>query len=363
MKPCIEKPCRTFLTALALCLMSALACRGPGALSPEEGIMESLKRKGVHFLYFDRDILQGGEPFWLAELKSVKIGDADIDLLAKIKGLANLAVEEASMTDADLGKLSKIEKLAVISLASSQITDAGIDKLADIKTLEEINISEMRQIDGTGLKRFSQLPNLKRLKLLDTPIPDTALRHLKGLEHLQELSLSVNTFQSRITDLGLKELVALRSLKRLSLGGSGITDVGLEVIAKLNTLEHLELNYTSIGNNGLKHCREMKNLKHLNLGGTRVDNDGLKYLQDHPSLTNLGLGNLNISDDGLRHLRKTRLENIFLNSERITDQGLRHLQEIKTLQYLNLYESKVTRAGIQQLEAALPGIAIVTQKR
>ena len=63
-----------------------------------------------------------------------------------------------------------------------------------------------------------------------------------------------------------------------------------------------------------------------------------------------------ITDAGLKHLAKLKqLTSLDLRScWRITDGGLKELAKLEQLTKLNLRDTKVTKAGVAQLQKALP---------
>ena len=74
-------------------------------------------------------------------------------------------------------------------------------------------------------------------------------------------------------------VVDLEMVKELNFINSKITDVGLKEVAKLKRLEQLFLNYTKITDVGLKEIAKMQQLKALDLGDTQVTKAGVAELQ------------------------------------------------------------------------------------
>ena len=76
-----------------------------------------------------------------------------------------------------------------------------------------------------------------KLDLSGEPLEDSAdrvLANIKSLSKLEELSL-----EGRLTDVGLRNLMSLRSLRRLDLGSSdGHTDAGLKLL--MDAMPNLE---------------------------------------------------------------------------------------------------------------------------
>jgi internalin A len=62
--------------------------------------------------------------------------------------------------------------------------------------------------------------------------------------------------ETQVTDLGLKELTALKSLRSLSLHKTRVTDTGLKELAALRNLQSLELSGTSVTDAGVKELQK-----------------------------------------------------------------------------------------------------------
>lgn len=84
---------------------------------------------------------------------------------------------------------------------------------------------------------------------------------------------------TKITDVGLKEVVKLRGLKSLYLSKTQITNRGLKDLANMQQLEKLKLNGTQITDAGLKELVKLQNLQTLYLGRTQITNAAVAELK------------------------------------------------------------------------------------
>lgn len=133
---------------------------------------------------------------------------------------------------------------------------------------------EARQADLSPLRAYAP-DKVWRLRAERLPITDGDLRHLAGIESLQELMLAYTD----ITDEGLHHICGLPRLRVLDLWGTRISDEGLRVIAAAAaTLDRLNVGRTAITDAGLEHLRYMHTLDELNLRGTAVRGPGLVHL-------------------------------------------------------------------------------------
>jgi len=155
---------------------------------------------------------------------------------------------------------------------------------------------------------------------------------------------------TNVTDDHIQKLAGIKSLVELHLNNTPITDEGLSHLAGLRELEWLSLENTAIGDAGLAHLRSMKKLGTLYVGRTRVTDAGLKNLEEMDALEELDLSYTNISDAGLARLRDLPLQYLWLDGTQITDAGLVHFKQgMKELFSLDLWETKVTKTGLEQL--------------
>ena len=82
-------------------------------------------------------------------------------------------------------------------------------------------------------------------------------------------------------------------------------------------------------------------------------------------LTSLGLGENNITDVGIKEVAKlkklTSLDLAFCL--KITDVSLKEVAKLKKLKALFLDETQVTKAGLAQLQKALPNCKIISNAK
>jgi hypothetical protein len=114
----------------------------------------------------------------------------------------------------------------------------------------------------------------------------------------------VNLGLSKVTDLGLKEVVALKNLHKLDLFGTDVTDAGLKELAHLKSLTTVTLTETKVTDAGLKELAPLKSLTTLDLGGTQVTDAGIKELASLKNLTTLFLFATRVTDAGQKDLQK-----------------------------------------------------------
>ena len=120
------------------------------------------------------------------------------------------------------------------------------------------------------------------------------------------------------------------------LRGRELTDEGLINVAALKTVIALNLRDTQITSAGLAHLKGLSKLKRLHLERTKIDDSGISHLT--------GLENL---------------EYLNLYGTKITDKALDQLNGLKNLKQLYVWQTEVTDAGVDKLKETLPNLKVI----
>ena len=288
-------------------------------------------------------------------LSRTNIVDEDFVHLKGLTGLLDLNLSSMKQIDGSgLAHLTHFKALKELTCFNANIADSALEHISTIASLEDLNLY-MTQIDGSGLIHIKNLTSLKNLSLSKTSITDVSLAHLKDMTWLKELEL----YDTQIGDEGLANLKGLTSLERLILGNiekdpgeSPITDAGLAHLSGLTKLKSLDLYQTSITDVGLKHLSILANLESLSLNNTQITGEGLQFLNKNMPLRSLGLGETPLTGAGLANLKpwSNTLENLVLNGIKLNDADLAHLTDFKALKYINLRNTPITDAGLVHIE-------------
>jgi beta-lactamase regulating signal transducer with metallopeptidase domain/Leucine-rich repeat (LRR) protein len=274
-------------------------------------------------------------------------------------GAFHISFQGSKIDDAGLDALRGMANLVDLNLGGTNITDDGAKALEGLKNLKTLHIWDTKITDA-GLQSLKNLTQLSDLALGGLSITDAGLEHLKRLTELKCLYLTL----TKVTDAGMEHIKGLTELRILSLTSTGIADAGIEKLKGLTKLEMLHFNHTNVTGAGLGNFPA---LALLDLSDSPVNDAGLAHLKGLHKLSVLGLSNTKITDAGLEHLKSLsgfttpRAENdesdcglLLLNKTKITDAGLKHLDALKGLRGVDLTGTKVTAAGVEQLQKALP---------
>jgi hypothetical protein len=310
--------------------------------------------------------------------------DAGVPFVLRLhdKGVKNEAMKE----------VAKLPNLIGVVLIGTGVTDDGVKELAGHKKLKYLGvllsdppggIPMARQRSGTDtpltdatLGHLAACPQLEGLDLADCAITDAGLKKIAGLKELQYLNLK----STQVTAASLPVIAGLKNLTHLSLYSCQVGN-DLSALAKLPKLTHLNLHSGSAGDDGVKSlkgldtlidldvgaagasdetikvCKQFPKLAYLAMSASGITDDGLKEVKNLPSLTTLDVQiNSRLTDAGIASLKDaSKLQRLDLFAlEAVTDKGLAELAQIKTLTWLQLAGTKVTKAGVEAFQKQLP---------
>lgn len=227
-------------------------------------------------------------------------------------GLADEAEEAAAKWVESVGGVvtravkDKGKPINGVNLAlKEKVTNDGLANLTGCKHIKQLNLFNNEQITGAGMKHIAELKTLEALVLNGTAVGDEGLTELKGLTSLKDLSLagtvrlsdkSTETIKeftnlealalpSTITEKGVKNLVTLKKLKLLYIGGANLNDAAIKDIAEnMPELRSLELGVygkigTRITDESIPSLIKLKKLVDLGLAGSKITDAGQKELQ------------------------------------------------------------------------------------
>ena len=288
-------------------------------------------------------------------LRSTNIVDEDFVHLKDLVGLSELDLSSMKQIDGSgLAHLSKFKSLKELTCFNANIVDSALEHISKIASLERLRLYRT-QVDGSGLIHLKNLTSLKKLSLSKTYITDASLAHLKDMSWLEELEL----YDTEIGDDGLAYLKGLTSLERLILGSidrksgvSPITDAGLAHLSKLTRLKNLALYRTCITDAGLKHLSGLANLESPSLNKTEITGEGFEFLNKRSPLRALGLDEIALTGAGLANLKSwsNTLENLVLAGIKLNDADLVHLTDFKALKYISFRNTPITDAGLVHIK-------------
>ena len=183
-------------------------------------------------------------------------------------------------------------------------TDADLAVLRDLPNLKQFNLNHAANIKPARLSPLAALTRLEVLYLMNTPVGDAGLAHLRNLHGLREIWVE----NTGITDASVPWIASNPELTHLGVAGTTISDTSAPLLARLENLEVLALRDTQITSRGLADIAKLPRLKHLYLLRTAVDDEGLQHLVKIESLNTLDVQLTRVTAAGVERFRRARPE-------------------------------------------------------
>jgi Leucine-rich repeat (LRR) protein len=228
--------------------------------------------------------------------------------------------------DKALGAVKGHQSGGEVTFFNSPILDSALKVLGRYHSIE---LSYCQNITNDGLKYLLRNKRLKNLVLqYDGQVSDQGLENLSGLSSLQSLTISTIVTTNR----GLAAISQMKGLTRLILDGTELKfdDGGVAYLTRLKRLEHLTINHSNITDVSLKTISRIRSLRSIELTNDgKVSGAGYASLSELPLLRELSIGWLeSLTDADLKHFEKlSQLESLVLNEcPRLTDSGIEALR-------------------------------------
>jgi Leucine-rich repeat (LRR) protein len=282
-------------------------------------------------------------PDWIAKLGGKVQRDSAGNVVAV--NLRGTWVDDVEMVD--LAKLPKLQKL---DLSHTRISDEGMLNLKPATQIQDLNLYYSEWITDQGISAIKNWKNLKHLDVRGTRISNGTLEIVSHMPQLESLDIS----NTQVTEDGMDALIALTSLKQLSIG-QGRLNGDLGFLRMLPTLVSLDIGGAKptppdmgggrrgaapvqpLSQNTMQALLELKNLHQLRLGFSGITAPELKQLSALQGIEKLGLQ----------------------ECPRVDDAAAAELASWKGLKYVDLQGTKVTDAGVDALRKAKPGLVVL----
>jgi Leucine-rich repeat (LRR) protein len=251
------------------------------------------------------------------------------------------------VNDTEMLDLAALPKLERLDLSHTRITDEGLLHLRPAKQIRELNLLYAEQITDLGLNAIKGWTSLKRLNVRGTRIADATLEIVSKLPQLESLDIA----NTGVTEAGLDSLVALTKLRHLALGRSRFNESAMPVLRLLTTLESLDIS----GPRGL--VRGQRN------DGGQIPEALVKSISDLKELRTLKFGHSQVGADELSTLAGSlaKLEKLGLEGcPRIDDQSVKVLTDWKSLKYVDVQETKVSKDAVENLKRQRPDLTVLS---
>jgi Leucine-rich repeat (LRR) protein len=162
------------------------------------------------------------------------------------------------------------------------MTDIELDTIALLAGLEELNIGDGVALGAPKPAELGPATGEAECRITGgTRITDLGVAKLAALKHLRHLNLS----GSVISGAALETLAAFPALQRLSLWNvEGLNDTSSSAFASLQSVTSLDVSSTGIGDATLAALAKLPNLQRLYISDTAVTPAAVKaFKQQRPS--------------------------------------------------------------------------------
>jgi hypothetical protein len=202
-------------------------------------------------------------------------GQATDEGLWNLAGLRDLEVlfvwDAKQITDAGVGHLAGLHKLKDLHFSNGQLGDASLAVFGRLPVLRHLSL-QGNSFSDDGLKHLAGLKQLRSLwvGMNRRPFTDAGTRHLAGLTALEQLDLQ----GARLGDATVAALKNLKQLRTLLLDGAGrgssITDASVEHLLGMTKLQQLGVQNTRLTEQGIRRLLALADLKDLTLSGPAI---------------------------------------------------------------------------------------------
>jgi hypothetical protein len=176
---------------------------------------------------------------WAAVLQSVATGTSPVPPYV-IDENENRTAPRRQLTDREWDKLIEVMRERRITAldAGGLMTDAVLARVATLEHVTSLTLGGSRQLTDDGLLHLARMPQLQHLDLSEYPGGKLTDRALEVLRHLPDLRTFEMTWQSGISDAGVRNLKFCERLERVNLMGSPTGDGVIEAMQGKPNLRH-----------------------------------------------------------------------------------------------------------------------------
>lgn len=257
-------------------------------------------------------------------------------------------LDRTPVSDADLLVICKLRQMQSIWLGQSNISNAGLSSLERLAKLTTLDLRETK-ITSAGLARFKPPPTLSMLLLSDTKISGEGARALGQWSSLTFLNLDGTDANAE----DIQYLSELKNLQSLAISKTKLNDSAVPSLAKLTALTELYLTDSAMSGEGLLAL-------HDQLPRCRINGPLVEVSDPHPLAISLESGRwktlctrFNILD------KENNFKLLIFSGTPVTDAHLVGLKDLQHFEVIDLRNTKVTAAGVETLQRALPKCKIL----
>ena len=290
------------------------------------------------------------------ELVGYTFGDDAISYVQAMSNLEELHLRSASISDEGLAGLNKLKKLTTLEISQCSVDGTGLKALKGLKQLRTLKfhgyarLPQAMKISPEALDCLGNFPLLETLEFNRTFVGNAGIANIKMAPKLKHVQLA----SANLNDDGMAPLAALKNLESLHLTFNQATGPGLAHLEKLRKFERLWIP-CPVTDEGAAHIAKCKALRELDLTGAKITDKSLPLLAQLGNLEQLSIFGADlVTPHGVQSLTAlTKLRGLKLYKNQLDDATVPFLLKMPNLQTLELIQTHITGAGLEQL-AGLP---------
>jgi hypothetical protein len=126
-------------------------------------------------------------------------------------------------TDALVKQLASMPEVHGLTFETTDLSDLGVTFIATLPNIEKLTIHG-GTVGNSGLSTLRNLENLKTLHMVNLELTDDGLVTLLSMKNLEALTIYAHqSSKPKLTDLAIKHLKELKTLKKLNIGGGWLS--------------------------------------------------------------------------------------------------------------------------------------------
>ncbi|MBI4910515.1 MAG: hypothetical protein HY820_43280 [Acidobacteria bacterium] len=263
------------------------------------------------------------------------------------------------LSDDGLLELARMPQLQLLDLSEypgGKLTDRGLGVLRHLPNLREFEMTWQSGISDAGVRNLAYCQQLERVNLMGSPTGDGAIEALQGKPRLRRFSTGRLT-----TDAGLRFLQNFPLMRRSSDPDAGATllldgpfsNEGLSSLAGLAGIQDLDLfwHVSEITADGFAHLVQLPNLQKLGCDGELSSDDAMVHIAAMPKLGRLRIQESVATEDGFVALSKSRsIESVWgRECPNFADRSLLAFANLPSLRGLGIGLGKVSDRALSAL--------------
>lgn len=169
-------------------------------------------------------------------MRATAITNVGLEKLTQLP-LTELDLSRTRLDDSAVPILAKMKDLELLKLENTKVTDEGLRGLASLKKLRNLDLDQVTQITDDGVDTIiKQWPNIRHLNLSGTSITEKSILKVIKLENLRGLELA----ELKLSDRAMNVIIASK-LRELNLNHSVFDRKYVGELPKMRKLKHLVL--------------------------------------------------------------------------------------------------------------------------